>query len=244
MDADHANTQEAKLGLDYSVERQKGESWTHWAMKAAIVFWLRSHPDVTGAIETERKVEDLIADVRCEFNSAPAGIPQRCVFEAQTSHSNKDIVRATARYHRFGYSVLWLFDKDASGDRRDAERELSEYMSNTPSLGLISLEDGEIQLGQPIDPDTFESPFPKMAVNELYVPTHERKQPAFDHGDFGYCGEQLALVTVDNELFITHKVDSAGQRTLPQPAPWTKKELSTAIFDEQLERRGPVRGPP
>jgi hypothetical protein len=109
---------------------------------------------------------------------------------------------------------------------------------------LISVEEGELQLGRPVTWQNFESSSPKLAFNELYVPTHHRKKPAFDHGDFEEKGERVSLVSIDDQMYVASQVGENGQRTLPQPAPWNQEELSRAIRLEEVERVGPVRGPP
>lgn len=234
-----------KLDLDQTVERQKDESVTHWAMKAAIVAWLKAHPHFEGVIKTEKKVEDLIGDVRCEFSQTPGGVPQRCVFEAQTRYSEKDIVGATRRYHRFGYAVFWVFDVHANEQRRDAEEALAAHMSEPPSLGLASLSDGELQLGRSVTRDTFEDDaIPKLSINELYVPTYNRPRQSFDHGDFAVGGERITVLSVEDTVCVSRQINAEGQRTLPQPAPWTEDELHQGIGEGAIERVAPVRGPP
>lgn len=236
--------QSIRLPLDQTVQRQASESLTHWGMKAAIVRWLKEHPHCEGTIKTEKKVEDLIADVRCKLSKAPTGIPQRVVIEVQTSNSKKNILQRTSRYHQFGFSVFWVFHVNAIENRRDAEKSLRKHMSEPPSLGLISLEEGELQLGCPVTPQNFESPSPKLAYNELYVPTYHRKKLAFDHGDFKTNGKRLAFVSIENQMYIMSQIRKNGQRTLPQPAPWNQEEFSRAIRLEEIKRVGPVRGPP
>ena len=230
--------------LDHSVPQRDDESDTHWAMKAAVVYWLDANPCFEGTVETEKKVEDLVADVRCNFTQTPARIPRRVVFEVQTSRSEQNVLHRTRRHHRFGYSVFWIFHASAAEERRDAEKDLQEHMTEQVSLGLISLEEKELQLGCPVTPDNYDDPSPKLASNELYVPTHDRKKPAFDHGDFVQGEEQFALISVEDQVYVATQVDNDGQRSLPQPAPWDQREFSRAILTEQIKRIGPVRGPP
>ena len=244
MVAGNPDIQSIKLGLDRSVERQDGESLVHWAMKAATVSWLESDPRFEGTIRTEKKVEDKIADVRCEFSEKPDHVPRYCVFEMQTTNSNKNYTQTTRRYHRFGYSVFWLFSRDAARERREAEEALSQDMSEPPSLGLIALEDGELQIGRAVTPDVFEDSSPKLLWNELYIPTYDRPRQIFDHGDFADSdGERFSLVSIDGQLFVSHEINDKGQRTLPQQPTWHYEELSQAIVDECIERTSPVRGP-
>lgn len=235
-----------KLPLDKSIEQQEGESWTHWASKAATVKWFDEHPQFEEeSVKTEKKVEDLIADIRAEFFATPSGIPERFVVELQTRYSDKNIVQATRRYHRFGYAVFWLFDKEAARKRRDAERALTEHMTETPSLGLISVEDGEFQLGYPITSEMLTAPSTNLTFNELYVPTYERTEQAYDHGDFIHSsGDQVSILSVDDEFCISRQVSSEGQRTLPIASSWTHQEITNAISEGELQRCGPVRGPP
>lgn len=233
-----------QLPLANSVTRQAGESFAHWAGKAAVVEWLETHPGIEGEIQTERKVEDLIADVRCNLTDSPPTIPEKVVIEVQTRHSSKDIVRNTRRYHRFGYCVYWVFLQNAAHKRRNAERALEDVMEPTPSLGIISLEDGELRLGQPITPTNLEEPEIRFCYNELYVPTYERFESTFDHGDFTAQGEKtISLISIDETLYLSEEVDATGQRTLPVKI--TGYDSCYTLFtQEDLHRASPVRGPP
>ncbi|MFC6722894.1 hypothetical protein ACFQE1_00440 [Halobium palmae] len=232
------------LPVDHSTQRQKNESSEHWAGKAAIVFHLQSQPDYEGQIETEKKVEDLIADVRCTFSKCPEEWPERLVIEVQTPRSRKNIQARTRRHLRFGYAVCWVFTSSATEERREAEDAMREYMSETPSFGVVAPDDSELQFGSPVTTTNYSDDLLSIPFTELYIPTYHRYRTAFDHGDFSYEDEQVSLITISNQLWVSWRVGEDGQRTLPERAPWTDSELSQAFLTDELNRSGPVRGPP
>lgn len=232
------------IQLDDEVE-QKNESSRHWAIKAAIVERLRSDSSIEGIVDTERKTSDLIGDVLCELSESPPGIPNRFVVEIETPSSNKDRVRATCDHLRFGYSVYWIFTKDAASARQSTEDELSEYMTTPPSFGIASLEDGRISMGSPIVWDEFSLPTPWLGRHELYIPTYDRYVSCFNHGDFEVENERVTVYRRPSSgvLFVSRYLED-GQRTLPQRASWETKEFLTGIRTGEIERVSPVEGPP
>lgn len=231
------------IELDSTVER-KSESELHWAIKAALVHQFRSNPECQGEIQAEKKTEELIADIQCRFEGTPADIPRKCVVEVQTSKSDKDVLRTTTLHLRFGWAVYWVFDIAALDDQREAEETLDDWMSPSPSLGIASLEDGELSLGSPITWDGFE--FPRNDYrSQLYIPTYDRQEQWFDHGEFSIDGEQMAVYGIDSEpdLYLSKSLDN-GQLTLPQRSPWSREVLFDRIDNGEIQRKAPVRGPP
>lgn len=237
----------SQLELADSVERNENESLRHWAIKAAIVARLQSNPDYEGVIESEKKVEDQIGDLRCNFSRSPNGVPSKCVFEVQTQFSKKNYVSTTRRYLRFGYAVFWVFTAGAFNKRREAEKQLSEHVSETPSFGIASLDEGELQLGQPIVQEVFDfESTPEIPHTEFYIPTYDRYNQCFDHGDFEIEGRKVGIVSVagQNDFFYSEVADEGGQRTLPQCAIWDEEELYQGLQENSIKRLSPVRGPP
>lgn len=232
------------IELDPTVER-KGESELHWSIKAAIIHKFRSNPLCRGEVLDEKKTEELIGDVRCRFDRAPPDIPRNCVVEVQTDASDKDILRTTALHLRFGYAVYWVFDVEAINDQRDAEDVLADHMSTRPSLGIASLEDGELSLGSPVTWDSFDYAPQLHRRNELYIPTYCRKKKWFDHGEFDVDGERVTVYEVGGEAtpYISTSSEE-GQLTLPARSPWKREELFHEIRSGGIPRTVPVRGPP
>lgn len=232
------------IRLDQHVER-KGESHLHWAIKAAIIDLIRSDPDFQGKIEDEKKTGELIADIRCVLSESPSDVPNRLVVEVQTNNSDKEVVDATRRHLRFGYAVYWVYDVDAAQKRRAAEAELSEYMSTRPSLGVASLPDGELSLGEPVTWNEFDMESPKMARNEFYVPTYDRKAPCFDHGTFQKEGHQFTIYSfLDEESLYVSWHGADDQRSLPKVPEWSWPELNRYFQEGKIKRISPVGGPP
>lgn len=232
------------LEIDTSVPR-KNESLRHWAAKAAIVEQLRSNPSCTGEIETEKKTSDLIGDIRCELTESPPDIPQQFVVEVETPQSSKDRLRATTHHLRFGYDVYWVFTLEANAARRNTESTLEEHMSRRPSLGVISLEEGELSLGLPITWDDFSFPEPFLGRHEIYIPTYDRYEEFFDHGDFLIDGERAAIYRRpgSGKIYVSWSVDDQ-QQTLPQEPTWDIDTLLHRIRTGDVQRVSPVRGPP
>lgn len=232
------------LSLDSTVSRAN-ESELHWSIKAAIVHRFQSDPTIRGQVEAEKKTSELVADIRCRFGRSPSTVPKRCVVEIQTDASEKNVLRATTSHLRHGYAVYWVYDVEALDERTEAEEALADQLSSTPSLGLASLEDGELTLGHPITWEEFEFRPPLMGSTELYVPTYDRSEPCYDHGHFSIHGERVAIYQVAGEpgYFVSRGYDD-GQQTLPERAPWTGRELYRAIEDGDARRVSPVRGPP
>lgn len=234
-----------RLPIDQSVRRQEGESFVHWAGKAAVVEYLNTHDRVAGSVAVERKVEDLIADVRCTLSETPAEFPERFVVEVQTKHSKKDFLQTTRRYHRYGFAVFWIFHTDAYQQRRTAEETLADHMEVRPSLGLLSLVDGELQFGHPLEPGDLATQRPTMTCNEMYIPTYHRHRHAYDHGDFTITNdEELAIITIGDTVHISHTIDEEGQRTLPRPLEDDPTDIASAFQSNSISRTSPVRGPP
>lgn len=232
----------SQLELDESVPHQTKESWRHWANKAATVNWLRSH----GAIEPEKKVEDKIGDILCKCSQRPDGMPRRFVVEIPTELADKDVLKTTDRYHRFGFAVYWVFDVRAHQQRHDAETTLGEYMSSPASLGLIFVGDGELQLGQPITRERFDyTPDGRLARTEFYIPTYDRSEHHYDHGDFEVDGDRMTVYSIaGREEYYFSPVLDGGQRNLPQRALVSSAELYHGIQEGAIERVTPVRGAP
>lgn len=235
----------SKLEFDESVTHQQKESWRHWAGKATIVRWLKSNPDINGIFKTEKKVEDKIPDIRCELSQRPNGMPQRFVVEVQTEHSQKDILKSTHRYHRFGYAVYWVFVVQAHQQRRDAEAELSTHMTQPVSLGRISLPDGHLHLGRPITHSNLDYNPEQLPDNEFYVPTYHRNEQHYDHGDFEVNGTQMTIYSACGcDEYYYSIIDDEGQRTLPQQGVLSNSELYQGLNNDTIRRVAAVRGPP
>lgn len=232
------------LELDPNVER-KNESHHHWAIKSIIVNQLRSDPTYEGTIETEKKTSDLIGDIRGHLPGSPGSIPEKFVVEIETTASTKDRLRATIQHVRFGYAVYWVFTADAFGLRQETETLLDEYLSSTPSLGIASLPDGEISLGTPITWDEFSLPAPNLGRHELYVPTYNRYESLFDHGDFTIEDQRISIYSqpTTERLFLSRHLED-GQQTLPIRAPWRPVDFYKRIGTGEIRRVSPVRGPP
>jgi hypothetical protein len=232
------------IEIDASVP-QKNESKRHWAIKAGIVGLFRSHPDCSGAVETEKKTSDLIADVRCELEESPPDIPDQFVVEVQTAASNKDLHRATENHLRHGYAVYWVYDIEALDQREKAEETLAEQMASIPDFGVASLTEGELTLGAPITWDDFESNPPWLGQTELYVPTYQRSSKWYDHGRFLVEGEEMTIYRVagSSDYFISQMYPD-GQQTLPRRSVWSPQELYEGIQEGEIRRLSPVRGPP
>ncbi len=232
------------LRLDYSVE-QKNESRLHWAIKAAVVELLRSDAAVVGSIETERKTGELIGDIRCQLSESPPDIPQRFVVEVETPASDKERRRATLDHLRHGYAVFWVFTVDAVEDRRKTEELLGKHLSSRPSLGVASLVDGELSLGSPITWSEFEYQPPWLGDTELRIPTYDRYEDWFCHGDFDLDGRRVSIFRQpgSHELFVSHYRND-GQQTLPQRMSLSMAELRQRLREGEVVRQGPIRGPP
>lgn len=242
---DDSNSSPTRLPLDETIDQQAGESFGHWAGKAAVVEYLNRHPAVAGTVEVERKVEDLIADIRCNLTSTPPDVPEWCVIEVQTNRSTKNVLQATRRYHRFGYAVFWIFHHDAAQQRRTAEATLEEQLADPPALGRLSLSGGELDLGKPLRPGDLATQRPVLTCNEMYIPTYHRPRQAYDHGDFTIGDEgRLALLTIDDSLYVSHEIEDTGQRTLPYPHTEDPLDIATAFRTNTITRTSPVRGPP
>lgn len=232
------------LQLDRSIE-QKNESRSHWAMKAAIVERLRSDTAIVGSIETERKTGERIGDIRCQLSESPPDLPQRFVVEVETVASDKDRYQATIDHLRHGYAVYWVFSVDAVQERQETEELLSEYLSTQPSLGVASLADGELSLGSPIKWCEFEYQSPWLGRTELRIPVRDRHADWYCHGDFKIDGRRVSVFRQpgDSELFVSQYVED-GQLTLPQRTSLSMAELRQRIREGDIERQGPIRGPP
>lgn len=232
------------LRLDHRVER-KSESHHHWAVKAAIVDLLRSDSSLVGKIETERKTGELIGDIRCQLSESPPDMPQRFVVEVETPASDKDRQRATMRHLRHGYAVFWVFTVGAVEDRRETEELLSEHLSSRPSLGVASLADGELSLGCPITWEEIDYQPPWLGNTELRIPTYDRYEDWFCHGDFDLDGQRVSIFRQpgSHEFFVSYYRDD-GQQTLPQRTSLSMAELRHRLREGEIERQGPVRGPP
>lgn len=232
------------LPLDPNVERQN-ESHHHWAIKSVIVNRLRSNPSYSGTIETEKKTSDMIADIRCQLTNSPPGVPHRFVIEIETAASNKDRVQSTIKHLRFGYSIYWVFEPEAMDARLETEGRLREYMSLPPSLGVVSLPDGELTLGAPITWEEFQFPSPMMGSHEFYVPTYQRSSSCFNHGDFSADDGRITVYRRpgDNEYYISRYLEG-GQQTLPQLAHPDERDIPKQIERGVIKRVGPVQGPP
>lgn len=232
------------IQLDNSVE-QKNESRLHWAVKAALVDRFRSDTAIVGTIETERKTGERIGDIRCQLSESPPELPKRFIVEIETAASNKDHHRATIDHLRHGYSVFWIFTRDALQDRRETEKLLSEHMSSRPSLGVASLVDGELSLGSAITWKEFEYQSPWLGRTEFQIPTYDRYADWYCHGDFDLDGQRVSILRQpgSHELFLSYYRDD-GQQTLPQRTSLSMTELGQRIQDGDVERQGPVRGPP
>lgn len=232
------------LQLDHSVE-QKNESRYHWAVKAAIVYRLRSNEAIVGTIETERKTGELIGDVRCHLTESPSNMPKRFVVEVETSDSEKDRRQATNDHLRHGYAVYWVFTVDAVEERRETEELLSEHLSSRPSLGVASLVDGELSLGSPIMWSEFEYQPPWLGDTELRIPTYDRYEDMYCHGDFDVDGQRVSIYRQpgSHELFLSQYVGD-GQQTLPQRTSMSMDKLRQRIREGDVERQAPIRGPP
>jgi len=232
------------ITLDSSIQQQN-ESEQHWAVKSAICDRLRSDPDYTGTIETEKKTSDLIADIRCQLTESPADVPQQFVVEVETSASNKDRLRATIDHLKFGFEVYWVFVADALTARRKTESILSDHMNSQPSLGVASLSDGEISLGAPIRWGEFDIPSRWLGHHELYVPTYDRGVDCFNHGDFTIDGERTTIYREHprGRLYGSRYLDEK-QQTLPEPLQQSPREFLDRLQTGDIERVSPVRGPP
>lgn len=232
------------VDIDETVDRTN-ESAVHWAIKAAIIHRFRTHSAYRGAIEAEKKTSDLIADIRCEFDEAPPNAPQKCVVEVQTSASDKDVIRTVENHLRHGYAVYWVYDVDALTDRGKAEERLTEQMTSTPSFGVAALADGELTLGAPITWDEFEFRTPWLGQHELYVPTYNRSEDWYSHGEFAVDDERVIVYRVagESELFISRTYQD-GQQTIPRRAPWTRREFYKGVESGTIRRVSPVQGPP
>lgn len=232
------------IDLDLEVA-QTNESKLHWSIKSAIIHRFRSNPNLNGLVEHEKKTGDLIADVRCQFDRTTQNVPKQCVVEVQTSGSNKDVVRTTAKHLKYGFAVYWVYDINAIDARERAEAQLENQMSSTPQLGVASLKEGELTLGAPITWDEFELEAPILGVSEMYVPTYHRHRPCYDYGDFLLDGDRVTIYRVKNEpgYFVSEKYDD-GQHTLPMRSKRVGNRLYRGIEDESIKRISPVRGPP
>lgn len=231
-------------GPDTSVPRRSDEGWTHWAGKASIVTWLEGINDLSGRVESEKKVEDLIADIRCTFENSVEGVPNKCVYEVQTRESSTDILQRIRRLHRYGFTVYYIYPDTASNHRRSLETRLAEYMPQRPDLGRLSLKKGELQLGTPLGPGDLAPREVTLPYNEFYIPTHKRSAQAFDFGDFAIDSVQTALVAIDDHLYTMAEVGDTGQRTLPISPKMTKEELERKLIEGEITRESPVRGTP
>ncbi|WP_436931478.1 hypothetical protein [Halosimplex halobium] len=232
------------LQLDPNVERQN-ESHHHWAIKSVIVNRLRSNPSYSGTIETEKKTSDQIADIRCQLTNSPPGVPHRFVIEIETTASNKDRLQSTIEHLRFGYSIYWVFEPAAMDARLETEGRLRDHMRLPPSLGIVSLPNGELTLGAPITWEEFQFPPPVMGSHEFYVPTYRRSASCYNHGDFSDDGERFTVYGCPgkNEYYISRYLEG-GQQTLPQLAPPHERDLPKRIERGKVKRVGPVRGTP
>jgi hypothetical protein len=232
------------IRLDETVERTN-ESEQHWAIKSAICEKFRSDPACVGAIETEKKTSDLIGDVRAHLAESPPDIPEKFVVEIETPASNKDRLRATREHLKFGYAVYWVFCVNAHSNRRKTETLLAKYTDSRPSLGVVSLGDGELSLGTPVTWEEFSFPSPLLGRHELYVPTYDRGVEYFDHGDFLVDGDRVAIHRrPGSRLLYVAKYLEDGQQTLPRRSPWDTSEFFERIQEGEIERASPVRGTP
>lgn len=232
------------IQLDPNTER-KNESHHHWAIKAAIVNRFRSDPKYTGTIKTEKKTSDLIGDIRCQLTDSPPGVPHQFVVEVETEASDKDRLQSTIDHLRFGYATYWVFELAALAKRQETQERLQANMLIPPSLGVVSLPDGELTLGAPIKREEFQFPSPMMGCHEFYVPTYQRSASCFNHGDFSADGERITIYRRpgENEFYISRYLEN-GQQTLPQLAAPQNRDLLKRIERGEVKRIGPVRGPP
>lgn len=232
------------LRLDHTVPR-KNESHHHWAAKSVVVDVLRSDPALVGAIETEKKTGERIGDIRCCLSEAPPFMPRRFAIEIETSASDKDRHEATTDHIRHGYAVYWVFTSDAVDDRRTTERLLESYLSTPPSLGVVSLGDGELSLGSPITWEEFAYESPWLGHTELRIPTYDRRKEWYAHGDFRMGDKRVSILRQPGreELFASEYVGD-DQQTLPKSFELSKAELQQRIQDGRAKRESPVRGPP
>lgn len=232
------------LRLDHTVQR-KNESHQHWAAKAVIVDMLRSDPAIVGEVATERKTGERIGDIRCRLSESPPDMPRNFVIEVETSASNKDRCQATSDHLRHEYAVYWVFIANAVNDRRATEEELADRVSTPPSLGVVALPDGELSLGEPITWDGFDYQSPWLARAEFRIPTYDRWQDWYCHGDFEISGERMAILhQSDPGRIYTSTYIGDGQQTLPEPAEISPRELQRRIQEDDIVRTSPVRGPP
>ena len=231
-----------RVRLDHRVER-KNESVKHWAIKAAIVDLICSHPSAVGEVETEKKTSDLIADIRCNLSKSPSGVPKKFVVEIETECSTKNRLNATVDHLRFGYDVYWVFTAEALDKRETTEEILAEYMSSPLSLGVASLANGGISLGTPVTWDEFSFPS-KVLFNEIYVPTYDRWVCCYNHGDFVMDGERVTFYRPPDErvVYISRYLEN-GQQTLPERVT-SRVRLAKRMAKGEVERVSPVRGPP
>jgi len=232
------------LQLDPNIERQN-ESYHHWAIKSVIVKQLRSEPGNAGTIETEKKTSDLIGDIRGHLSECPESVPRRFVVEIETTASSKDRLRATIQHLRFGYAVYWVFTADAFALRQETETLLDEYLMSTPSLGIASLPDGEVSLGTPITWDEFSLPTPVLGRHELYIPTYNRYESLFDHGDFTIEDQRVTIYSqpTTDRLYLSRHLED-GQQTIPTRTPWRPTDFYKRIETGEIQRVSPIRGPP
>jgi len=157
-------------------------------------------------------------------------MPEKFVVEIETTASTKDRIRATIHHIRFGYAVFWVFTADALDSRQKTETLLDGHLMSTPSLGIASLPDGEVSLGTPITWDDFTFPTPVWGRHELYVPTYNRYESLFDHGDFILGDQQVTIYSqpTTNKLYLSRHLED-GQQTLPLRAPWKPSDLFKRI---------------
>lgn len=234
------------LRLDHTVER-KNESHHHWAAKAAIADVIRSDSALVGVIETERKTGERIADIRCVLSKSPPDMPRQFAVEIETPASNKDRHQATIDHLRHGFAVFWVFTGNATDERRTTEELLGNYLSSRPSLGVVALSDGELSLGAPITWGEMSYKAPWLGRMELQIPTYDRREEWYNHGDFKIDDQRVSLLRQRQpgyeELYISEYAEG-DQQTLPKPSALSMDELQQRIQDGSVKRISPVRGPP
>ena len=206
---------------------------------------LRSDTTISGTIETERKTGERIGDIRCQLTESPSDMPRQFVVEIETPESDKNRRLATIDHLRHGYAVYWVFTLDAATARRTTEQMLEEFVSPQPSLGVASLADGELSLGSPLTWTEFAYQPPLLGATEVYIPTYDRYEEWYCHGDFEVDSQRVSVLRKpgSQELFISHYTNE-GQQTLPQRSSLSMVELRQRIQKGDVIRRSPVRGPP
>lgn len=219
------------------------ESVEHWAAKAIVVAKLATDSDFNGTIETERMTGGLRGDVVCTGNTTQA-YPQKFVVEIEHSRDNYR-VQKTRRHARHGYAVFWVFTERTVNQRAETEAELAKITARKPSLGAVSVEGQQAELGEPLGWNDIAYPCPSISFNELNIPTYDRSKQCYDHGDFVVDGQLVSVIGLAGDAvpLICEYVGN-GQQTLPQPASWTMQDLREGIDSGDIFRAAPIRGPP